>query len=317
MSSVSELQKFNPVVFVNTIKNYTTVANTALSKTLSEIPYTHVKTSASERIGYIFCDSLDIPRVYYANKFKRLDQQDIILINGIFFKNLFYEYMSHLNINFNDAQLQTKMAYATTLPMISKTEYENMPRRYRGIFTPFDSMHYVLHSNYNLFFNIIFAKKHNKNELKELLERAHNLISMVYPTTPDKDNTHAKSKEINKTREKVSKQQIDTLQKLCDIFTKIDALTQSYSCNLNTKISSDAIRIYDEYRNELSQSNRYMNAQNKINKAHKEIDGLTELYNRAKESERDGIAFLVTKANNQYKAIRQQIITDAKKQITK
>lgn len=334
MQNTSMLQQFDPATFAKTIKNYATVANTALSKTLSEIPHAYVSTSVSERIGYVFCDSLDMPLVYYKKKFKHLNPQNIVLINGIFFKNLFHEYMAHLNINFNDAWLQTKMAYADALPMVSKTEYENMPRRYRGIFTPYDSTHYVLHSNYNIFFNVIFAKKQDKTELKKLLEHARILIPMVYQTKCREEIPQLNSAEHDQmwcTRtiadavttpaftpqrrfagKRVSKQQIDALQKLCDIFTKIDVLTQSYSCNLNTKISSNAIRIYDEYRNELSQSNRYLNAQKTINSVR---NGLSELSIRAPESERSGIAVLYEHLEPEFNIVRKKVINDMRNRI--
>ncbi len=332
MSNVSKLQKFNPEAFAKEIKNYKPLAAVAISKTYSENFEKHT-ISPKERLVYWFCDILDTPRFYYTKTFETLNPQNKVLLNGIFFKNLFQEYLAHLAVNFDDLRIQTKTATKFS-NIISKDEYTKMPKHYRGIFMPYDSQHYALNNNYETLLCTVFVKKQDKKELRKLLEYARILLPVVYKTQmreniPNLSEKQSEEMWLNRTialtvtrpafmshysikAQFVSDMQIDALQKLCDIFTKLDNLTQSHEYGLNTKISSNALNLYSEYRNELSNKDRYLNAQKALNKAKKEITGLQTLSDNAKESERDGINVLLELAQAKYAKVHQQIIADVK-----
>ena len=330
MSNISELQQFDLKTFAAGIKNYQPLANRAFFKASPGCTNAPYKMSIKERIDYLFCDILDTPRFYYEKAYRQLNPQNRMLTNGIFFKSLFDEYLAHLNINFDDIRLQTKTAY-TIYPMISKQEYDTMPKRYRGIFMPYDSQHYVLHSNLiQPHATVIFVKQDKKKELKELLESARILLPVIYKTQFRKHIPQLTQEEYNKrwlnrtvasvcvepafvpqesiSGQHISDQQIDALQRLCDIFTRIDDMTMSYKRDINSKIRSNAFRIYEEHQNELTQKNRYLDAQNAINRARKETTGLQELSTRAPKTEHAGIDVLLEQAQKNYADARQRII---------
>ena len=74
-----------------------------------------------------------------------------------------------------------------------------------------------------------------------------------------------------------------------------------------------AIDIYNEYLNELTHKNLYLNAQKSINAI--KPTGLQELLEHTDNKERDGINVLIDRAQEKYAKVRQQIITDVKNRV--
>ena len=304
MLNARKLKDLTPRTIASEIQNYSIIAKMALAETESEISVVHI-------------DFMGTP-VSYANSYEKLNPQNKVLAHGIFFKKLFEKYKSFLIINFNDPWTQTGTRYANR-PMITKAEFQKMPKRYRSIFAQYDATHYVLREHKDTILTVASA---NKEQLKGLLYNARMTIPLIYniksrenaPVLSEKEH---EQKWLNRTLEstfmkpafvsdadakRVNNQQINTIYKLRNIFREIDGISLMWTQERdNTHCAAD---IYAQYLNELSQKNRYLNMS-------KETSGLKALYDNAPENERDGIAVLIKRAKEQNAIKRQQMITNA------
>ena len=204
-----------------------------------------------------------------------------------------------------------------------------MPKRYRGVFTPLDSEHYVLHSQDEAR-PVVSTRKSDKQTLEELLDYARILIPRIYKTKWQL-NTDTSEKRIAKkvtapdfvqkyslASRLVSDNQINTINKLRDIFLHIDNITNIYVKEIlvnryDGMTRHGAIDVYMEYQNELTQKNRYANAQNAINNTIAEYTGLQYLAEQADEKDRSGILALIDHAKQNDINVRKQIIANLKK----
>ena len=311
MLNEQKITKQNPASFVTWNGGYDVIAEKALQKVQDLIkPYTYNELNAKNKV----------------------------LANGIFFHTLFNEFLSYLNINFNDPYLKTGAGY-TVRETISKSEYEQMPKKYRELFMQYDSEYYILRDNDAPFKILSVEKNANKKVLKDLLERARVLIPCVYTTKWRENQTplngaEIAAKKLNGTIAEtvtepafvpnksfsgkfVSKQQKRVLNELREIFVAISDITKSYQRNYNKcyeiapgkyLYKDSAFDIYKEYRDELTRKNRYLNAQKAINTA--KGKGLQTLIQQAKPEERSGLQTLADVAKKNSESERQRIIAD-------
>jgi len=302
MSNASKLNNMNPTNFILELQSCAFIADKALTETKSTIS---------------------------PNKYETLNPQNQVLANGIFFKNMFDKYLEFLDRKLNDKQLQTLSNQTNDFPKISTEEYKKMPKRYRGVFTQFDNEHYVLHIQDEAR-PVVSTRKSDKQILEELLDYARILIPRIYRTKWQL-NTNASEKRIAKkvtapdfvqkyslSSRLVSDNQINTINKLRDIFLHIDRITNIYVKEIlvnryDGMTRHGAFDIYNEYQNELTQKNRYANAQNAINNTIAEYTGLQYLAEQADEKNRSGILVLIDHAKQNSVNIRKQIIANLKK----
>ena len=295
MSNASKLNKLQPADFAKSLDSCYMIATMAANKMNSAM---------------------------YPNKYADLNPQNQVLAHGIFFKKLLEKYTSYLIINFNDPWTQTGTRY-TNRPMITKAEFEKMPKRYRSIFTKYDSTHYILHEHKDTILTVVAA---NKEQLKRLLYNARMTIPLIYNIEPRENVPQMTDKEheqkwLNRTlgsafmkpafvpnslsAQHVSDKQMDTIYKLRDIFRELNGISCTWS--QKRKSTHCAADIYTQYKNELTQKNRYLNAQKTIKSVR---DGLLELSRRAPESEHNGIISLYERLEPKYTAVRKKVITD-------
>lgn len=313
MSNTSKLQNMDPTKIVENSENCAFIADSALSKAKGTI---------------------------YPNTYKSLKPQDQVLFYGVLFKNMLYKYLEVLDIKLTNPELQvlTNPNFQAIFnesfkdwPTISKTEYQQMPKRYRGIFAPKDKDNYILHTQDEPRV-LVTVKKSDELALDILLEKAVTQISKIYRTKPidirplSKKKRHDLNRNLGKIAQEpyfsdkraipakfISNKKMATIDALQKTFSDIDNITQLYVKEIliqkydNTP-RHGAIDIYNEYQNELTNKNRYSIVQNDINaiKAYKE--SLTEMLNSADKKHRDCLQVMIENTNKKY----QKVISDIK-----
>ena len=303
MSNADKLKNMNPTDFVLELQNCAFIADTALKETQSQIT----------------------PDTY-----KTLNPRNQVLANGIFFKNMFHKYIEFLDIKLNDVQLQIISNETNDFPKISKEEYNKMPKRYRGVFIPFDRGHYVLHTQDEVR-PVVSTRKTDRQKLEFLLDYARKLIPVIYHTKWIDISTQHDLKDVKKpdfyakhslVAKFVSNRQLETVTKLRKIFMDIDDITRIYMKEIlinkyDNMSRHGAIDIYNEYQNELTNENRYTNAQNAINNAKAEKSGLEYLVQNAYQDDKKGLEILLKRAVKNYETDRNKIIASIKNNRTR
>ena len=303
MSNADKLKNMNPTDFILELQNCAFIADTALKETQSQIT----------------------PDTY-----KTLNPRNQVLANGIFFKNMFHKYIEFLDIKLNDVQLQIISNETNDFPKISKEEYNKMPKRYRGVFIPFDRGHYVLHSQDEVR-PVVSTRKTDRQKLEFLLDYARKLIPVIYQTKWIDFSTQHDLKDVKKpdfydkhslVAKFVSNRQLETVTKLRKIFMDIDDITRIYMKEIlinkyDNMSRHGAIDIYNEYQNELTNKNRYTNAQNAINNAKAEKSGLEYLVQNAYQDDKKGLEILLKRAVKNYEIDRNKIIAGIKNNRTR
>lgn len=301
MSNADKLKNMNPTDFVLELQNCAFIADTALKEIQSQIT----------------------PDTY-----QTLNPRNQVLANGIFFKNMFYKYIEFLDIKLlfkelNDVQLQIISNETNDFPKISKEEYNKMPKRYRGIFIPFDKEHYVLHTQDEAR-PVVSTRKTDRLKLEFLLaviystkwidiSKQHDLKDVKKPDFYNKHSLVAKF---------VTNNQLETITKLRKIFMEIDDITRIYMKEIlinkyDNMYRHGAIDIYNEYQNELTNKNRYTNAQNAINYAKAETSGLEYLVQNAHQDDKKDLEILLERAVKNYEIDRNKIIASIKNNRTR
>ena len=243
---------------------------------------------------------------------------------------MFHKYIEFLDIKLNDVQLQIISNETNDFPKISKEEYNKMPKRYRGVFIPFDKGHYVLHIQDEVR-PVVSTRKTDRQKLEFLLDYARKLIPVIYSTKWIDISTQHDLKDVKKpdfyakhslVAKFVSNNQLETITKLRKIFMDIDDITRIYMketlINKYDNMSRHgAIDIYNEYQNELTNKNRYTNAQNAINNAKAEKSGLEYLVQNAYQDDKKGLEILLKRAVKNYEIDRNKIIAGIKNNRTR
>ena len=282
MSNASKMNDMNPEKFLLELQDCAFIADSALKETKSAIfPYTY----------------------------KTLQPKNKVLANKIFFKNMFSKYMEFLDRKLDNEELQKLSNETNDFPKISTEEYKKRPKRYRGIFTPFDKEHYVLRSQDEAR-PVVSTNKSNKDKLEHLLEYANTLTEKL------------KISYGKLFLKFVSKKQFNTVAELHKTFMAIDDITRIYMKEILVNKYDDmarhgAIDVYMEYQNELTNKNRYTNAQNAINNAKAEKSGLEYLAQNAYQDDKKGLEILLKRAVKNYEIDRNKIIASIKNNRTR
>lgn len=292
MSNASKLKKMDQTIVVHNMKNCSSIAAQAWEKTLSKI---------------------------YPDYYEDLNPQNKVLFYGIFFNQLFSEYMTFLNIKFDDIQLRIIANQHHTLPTIEAAEYKSMPKRYRGVFEKLDSDTYSLRLP-NESRPAITFKETDKAKLESLLDYARKLIPFIYKTkwTNPTEGKGIKEPDFYKNFSLsayfVQDKQMFAIDELNKTFKKIDDITKSQKTRIAVnKNRHGATDIYNEYKNELTNKNCYLNAQNYIKEIQKpETNGLKELLDHADKEDNSGLKYLIEHVEQTPARLRQQIIANLK-----
>jgi hypothetical protein len=209
-------------------------------------------------------------------EYKTHNPQNKVLMHGIMYYALYNLYMKHVKKGFNSVLLSdSQKQYNSSKLIIDFTVYDYLPKKYRGIFVPYDSDNYILNTPYK---NLTLAyNKKNKDKLEKLLERAKMLIPVIYKEpTPDADFggvlqiyeqpafTHD-SRDANR----VSDEQLKTILELREIFIDISNITLPIATTPNHE--TNAYHILDEYINEKKQEDIVFEAQEFDQKSKQEI----------------------------------------------
>lgn len=223
------IQNTYPTKLLNNVNNSVPLVNDALTQTQKAFLILYKKEN--------ICD-------FYDNMYKNFDTSTQISFHMDFFINLFEEYGTLLN-----PKKQTTPK--NELPLISNTEYQKMPKIYRGAFKPYNSEHYILHTHNQTPQMILSIKKTEKMKTKFLFDEIIHLFLKSYS--------------------------IENINKLYSIFEEIDKNISLYKNRIVVNnYRNDSIKnrhgawdIYIEYQNELTHKDFYAIPQNKINEAKK------------------------------------------------
>jgi len=231
-------------------------------------------------------------------KYDALNPQNKSLAWGIFFKCLFKEYMEYLEDTSNDQRKPTPGKINVNRITISSKEYEELPKQYRGIFFKDGVNTYVLREN-NL-------------KLEDLLESARLLLPVIYKTRWADGDSKNNVKEPAFVSQKsikahfVDDRQMDAILKLINVFTQIDSITDFKNQENNQKIGARG--IYSKYQNELTNKNRYLQAQRTINNAGDK--GIQVLIQMVAPEQKSGLQVLAEYARRNYEPTRQRVIAE-------
>ena len=226
-----------PTQLLNDTTNSMSVINAALTRTQDSFLQSH--------------DQKDVVRRdFYYNVYKKLDSSSQISFHMDFFINLFEEYGTLLN-----PKKQTTPK--NELPLISNTEYQKMPKIYRGAFKMYDENHYVLNTHTPFPRTFLSINKTNQIKTKLLFNQIADLL-LSFAFGP-------KNFEI------------ENINKLYSTFVEIDKNISLHKNHIVVNnYRNDPIKnrhgawdIYTEYQNELTHKDFYAIPQNKINEAKK------------------------------------------------
>ena len=224
--------------------------------------------------------------------YKKEPPKNQILMHAAVFKELFNTYMEHLSVSYNTVDYGMQAKEFDFRPKITKEQFKNIPERFRGIFVPLDKKHYVLNTGFQN--PLILPRKSHELELNNLLKRAQKLIPVVYKTRKEFTKTedypvdgYAEAKETYSTIEEVpdtvkksisayfvTQKQLDAIKELQDIFQRLNEITRIiYHHRFSIAKSHENLQeIYHEYENELTQKNRFLRVQEKINEEKKWLE---------------------------------------------
>ncbi len=196
--------------------------------------------------------------------------QGKVLMHGIIYKALFNIYMEYVKKSFDSVLLaDIQKQYNKDKIIIDFISYNDLPKKYRGIFVPYDNDNYILNVPYNKM-NIAYNKK-NKTRLEYLLKRAKMLIPVIYrEPSPDLDlggtfkvYTNPCYVPDSKAAQKVSNEQLYTIHELHDIFVEISKITLPLQNVPHT--GKNAYKILNEYITEQNQQDTVYKMQTGLN----------------------------------------------------
>lgn len=218
------------------------------------------------------------PHVYHAAlnnaAYSKENPQNKVLLHGILFKALFNIYMKHVKKGFDNvllSEIQLNLNEEDR-QIIDFVEYNNLPKRFRGIFVKYDADHYVLNAPHSKI--IITYKKQNRNKLEALLLRAKMLIPVIYKEKlMESHGSELLAKRIQQANittpafvldspsaKCVSDEQLKTVHELRDIFIEIAKI--SLPKIITQKENVAAKEIYAEYTQEIHQQDIFVRTQN-------------------------------------------------------
>ena len=286
---------------------------------LPKLPYDLADLVPSPKLDFIFSKALSktadaaLPFVY-----ENTNPHNQVTICQIFFDQLYWEYIEHLTTKIKNDRLPTSGSNPYTENKsritIGFNEYEEMPKKYRGVYSKYryEYTNYFLNEHFAPY-KICIVKPSNKQKMESLLLQAADLIDKIQKLAPNtifprywfvKDD----SPEANV----VTKEQVDTIKKIYNIFVKLDGITEpgfkhTYAhAGEKHRPRHGARDVYNEYQNELSHKNRFWRAQQEIINAKMKRE--MQIHNAEK---------IAKNAESKYKEMYQSIIDNVKKQITR
>lgn len=254
--------------------------------------------------------------IYDGKSFENQNLYNRVVIYGRFFECLYDDYLERLTCKIQNWRLPSsgyfpKYPWDTTpadmqlykrdeRPYITDGAYEKMPKRYRGVFKKYNSITYVLNTHAEPY-KIFIVKQENRPEMEALLLKMAEILDNNKVCLRGSGFVEDSSPDANK----VTKEQIDATKEMYDICVKLNSITEPgfkrsvVHAGENQKQRHGALDIYNEYTSELSQKNRYLKLQEKINSAKQKRDSQQQ------------------EAVSQYNTTRSTILANAKKQITR
>lgn len=208
---------------------------------------------------------------FYDGSYKTFNAQNQVLLHGLAYKRVLDFYKKYLNpVN------------ADNLTLITKSEYNKMPKRYRSAFRPYSDDYYKLNASSQPI--VFYVRKEHKILLEKLLDQAEHFISVIYKeqnTKPDIDMGGFEIFEgngvsqttpafvpdsIHEETDSVTNEQISTVHKLHSIFMDIAQISTPFDTKYNELQKGGAWKLYQEYIDEQNRKNKYTNAIKDINK---------------------------------------------------
>lgn len=297
----------------NFLKKFSKNSNTSTVPTVNKLNISILEQSPT----VLLCDLENIEYVLgrYETELVRTANQNPhnkVVLYGYFFDILYWKYLEHLTCKIKNRRLPRSGYYPNypwrsgseslykrdTRPYITDYAYEKMPKRYHGVFKKYNSEAYVLNTNAAPY-KILIVKPENRPEMESLLLNMAEILDKkdgIRGICVEDDTTDATN---------ATKEQIDNINQLRDICIKLNSITQpgfkhSFAhAGENHKKRHGAYDVYNEYRNEKAQKDRYLKIQEQI-KAAKQKQLLKQ-----------------QAAVSEYNTTRSIIIADAKKQIIK
>lgn len=254
--------------------------------------------------------------MYGGKTFENQNLRNRVIMYGYFFGDLYWDYLERLTCKIQNWRLPSSGYYPNypwdttpadaqlykrdVRPYITDGAYEKMPKRYRGAFKKYNSMTYVLNTHAAPY-KIFVVKPENRPEMEVLLLKMAEILDNEEICLRGSSFVEDSSPDANK----VTKEQIDAIKELRDIFINLNSITEPgfkrsvVHAGENQKQRHGALDTYNEYMGELSQKSRYLKLQEQINSAKQKRDSQQQ------------------EAVHEYKMTRSTILANAKKQITR
>ena len=210
---------------------------------------------------------------FMGSGYKKHNPQNQVLSHGTVYNALFTLYMRNVKTGFDSVLLYAEQQkYRHQKVIIDYITYDNLPKKYRGIFVKYDNDSYVLNIPYGDL-TISYNKK-NKAKVEKLLERAKMLLPVIYKEpTPDIDFggllqicSGPDFVKDSRSANRVTDEQLNTVRELHDIFVELAKITFPRATFPRFRDSA-AYRLLLEHEKERNQHDVVHNA----NKTYKEL----------------------------------------------
>ena len=234
-----------------------------------------------------FVNQLFVEQAINLEAYQKRNPLNQVLSHGIVYKALFDMYMRYTTKTFDTIYLlMEQMNYKNDKVIISLSEYESLPKKYRDIFLKYKQAKYILNISYNDMV-ISYANK-DKFKLEQLLNDARSFIPYIY-REPEPDIDFGGTLKIYEHpnfypdlayAKRVSDTQLNAIRKLHDIFVEISKITlpcltlteRKQKIRPNVIERKDSARdIYNEYLQECAQKNVVYNAHQEYKKIKRHI----------------------------------------------
>ena len=234
-----------------------------------------------------FVNQLFVAQAINLEAYQKRNPLNQVLSHGIVYKALFDMYMRYTTKTFDNMYLLMEQKdYKNDKVIISLSEYESLPKKYRGIFSEYKQDKYILNISYNDMV-ISYANK-DKSRLEQLLNRAQCTIPDIY-REPEPDIDMGGILQIYEQpnfypdsayAKRVSDVQLNAIRELHDIFVEISKITlpcltlteRKQKIRPNVIGRKDSARdIYNEYLQECAQRNVVYNARQEYKKIKRHI----------------------------------------------
>ena len=245
--------------------------------------------------------------------YKQENPANQLLLHGMMYKALLDIYTKYLGINLDDPFLVQRPSVKPIA--LSWDEYQKLQKKYRGIWKQTDDG-YVLNITKQPM--VIVVQKRYKDRLKQLLKRADMLLPVIYKETmPDIDiggklqlfeaSTRPAFVSNSISVNRVSNEQLKTINELYDIFIEISKITFPIETKISNDKTSGALNIFNEHMDELTRKNIFVKTKDKTKAI--QVQKQIELQDTARKYQKD-----TENINAKYTHLHNEIITLLKQQ---